>query len=497
MRRRARPLWPRRLTISRRSPPASGARAVPPSSSSSVARPPEFVFGSLDLRVPGSPRQVVDAFNRALAERLCGPANLLLDVAGLAETVGLAEWHDPVQWHLAKLPFAQQMVPLYADHVARLLAAVRGKSRKCLVLDLDDTLWGGVVGDDGLEGITLGQGSPLGEAFLAVQRMALALHDRGILLAICSKNEEAVARAPFRQHPDMLLREEHIAVFQANWSDKASNLVAIAQILSLGTDALVFLDDNPAEREQVRQALPEVAVPELSGDVALVPRLVMAAGYFESIAFSAEDRQRAGYYRANAERRTLLKETVNLDAYLRSLDMTISFSPFDAMGRDRIVQLINKSNQFNLTTYRYTASDVEAIERDRNCHSLQVRLADRFGDNGMISVVVCRKQEKTWEIDTWLMSCRVLGRRVEAAVLQEIAGPARAEGATRLVGRYIPSGRNQLVEDHYAKLGFVLLGQDGEGGTLWSLDLSSLGKVDLPMAVRRTEVVAASGRQIP
>lgn len=458
-----------------------------------VARPPEPLFGSYDLRVPGAPRRLVDAFNRALAESLRDSPHLLLDVAGLAETVGLAEWHDPVQWYLAKLPFAQKMVPLYADHVARLLAAVRGKTRRCLVLDLDNTLWSGVIGDDGLTGIVLGQGSPVGEAFLGVQRMALALRERGIVLAVSSKNNDATARLPFREHPEMLLRENHIAVFQANWTDKATNLKAIARTLALGLESLVLLDDNPAEREQVRQAVPEVAVPELPADAALYPRVLLAAGYFEAIAFSGEDSRRADDYQANAERAALLETAGDLDAYLRSLDMVISFSPFDAVGRDRITQLINKSNQFNLTTRRYTAAEVQEIEADPSCFALQVRLADRFADNGMISVVICRRQGETWEIDTWLMSCRVLGRKVEVAVLQEIARQARAAGAKRLLGRYIPTSRNELVKDHYPKLGFSLLTQQEDGSSNWGLDLAALGPADLPMEIRRAGFAAAPG----
>ena len=219
------------------------------------------------------------------------PGDLLLDIAALAETVGLADWHSPPQWNMAKLPFADAFVPLYADHVARLVAALRGKSRKCLVLDLDNTVWGGVIGDDGLEGIRIAQGDPVGEAFLSLQQMALALRQRGIVLAVASKNNDETARLPFRQHPEMLLREDHIAVFQANWTDKPSNLKAIAEALSFGLDALVFVDDNPMERDLVRRTLPQVAVPELPDDPALYARTLAAAGYFEALGFSDEDRQ--------------------------------------------------------------------------------------------------------------------------------------------------------------------------------------------------------------
>ncbi|OFX08822.1 MAG: hypothetical protein A2516_08690 [Alphaproteobacteria bacterium RIFOXYD12_FULL_60_8] len=448
-----------------------------------IARPPETLFGSYDLRYRDSMRARIDEFNRLLIESLEGSTDLLLDVAGLAETVGLARWHDPVQWHLAKLPFAQELAPLYADHVARLLGAVRGKSRKCLVLDLDNTLWGGVVGDDGLEGLRLGQGNAEGEAFLSVQRLALDLRNRGIILTVCSKNDEHIARKPFKDHPDMLLREEHITVFQANWNDKASNLEAIANTLNIDVSALVFLDDNPAEREQVRQALPMVAVPELPPDPALYPRLLQAAGYFEATAFSQDDRLRAEQYRANTEREGLKAKVRNLSDYHKSLGMSVDILPFNPAGRARIAQLINKSNQFNLTSRRYTESEVAAMEDNADLMTFQVRLRDKFGDNGMISVVICREaKEGAMDIDTWLMSCRVLGRGVEKALLNHLVGEALKRDKSSLIGRYLESGRNALVANHYANLGFRLLGPV-EGGTLWSLTLKNYQAFEVDIAV--------------
>ena len=290
-----------------------------------VARPPEPLFGSYDRVVPGTWARLADAFNRRLAGSI-EHGDVLLDTAGLAETVGLANWHDPTQWNLAKLPFASKFLPLYGDHVGRLLGAVRGKSRRVLILDLDNTLWSGVIGDDGLQGIVIGQGDPTGEAHLAVQAAALALRDRGIVLAVSSKNDDAVARQPFREHPDMLLREDHLAVFQANWNDKATNIATIANALSLGLDAMVFLDDNPFERDFVRQSLPTVAVPELPTDPALYHRTLLASGYFEGVTFSAEDRQRAEFYQNNAKRLALHSQAGDIEEYLRSLEMEIALS---------------------------------------------------------------------------------------------------------------------------------------------------------------------------
>jgi FkbH-like protein len=272
-------------------------------------------------------------------------------------------------------------------------------------------------------------------------------------------------------------------VFQANWTDKASNLRAIAETLNIGVDSLVFLDDNPAERLQVRAALPMVAVPELPDDPALYPRYLAAAGYFEAVAFSAEDRERAGYYQANAMRASALSSSGDLGDYLASLNMVCSIGPVDAVSRPRVSQLINKSNQFNLTTRRYSEAEVAAAEADEGRHAIQVRLVDRFGDNGIIGVTIADKRGKAWEIDTWLMSCRVLGRRVPEAVLAHLAAAARSEGAARLIGRYIPSAKNRMVADHYGKLGFTAISGGSEGETMWALDLAGYEAPDLPMRI--------------
>jgi FkbH-like protein len=268
----------------------------------------------------------------------------------------------------------------------------------------------------------------------------------------------------------MLLKLDHFAVFQANWNDKATNIQAIAQELSLGLDAMVFLDDNPMERGLVRSLLPQVAVPELPEDPAYYARTLAAAGYFDAIALAGEDLKRADYYQDNARRAGLRNQVGGVDAYLASLDMTITFQPFDATGRARIVQLINKYNQYNLTTRRYTDPEVVEAEGDPGVFTLQVRLADIFGDNGMIGVVICRPGESgVWDIDTWLMSCRVLGRKVEFMVLRQILEHARAAGIHKLSGTYRPTDRNKLVVDHYARLGFARVAEAESGMTNWEL----------------------------
>lgn len=448
------------------------------------APPVETLFGSLDRMLPGTLRSLIDAVNRELAECVLGAGDVLLDVAGLAETVGLSHWHNPQLWYLGKFAFSDEFIPLYCDHVARTVAAIRGKSRKVLILDLDNTIWGGVIGDDGLEGIKVAQGDAQGEAHLAVQRLALDLRQRGIVLAVSSKNTDEVARGPFEKHPEMLLKLEHIAVFQANWNDKATNIRAIAEELSLGLDSMVFLDDNPVERGLVRKLLPQVAVPELPDDPSSYARTLAAAGYFEAIAFATEDLRRAGFYQDNARRASLQKQVGGVEAYLKSLDMMITFQPFDASGRARIVQLINKSNQYNLTTRRYTDPEVTAAENDPDVFTLQVRLADIFGDNGMIAVVICRLGEPgVWDIDTWLMSCRVLERKVEHMVLREILEHARAAGVRKLTGTYLPTDRNKLVVNHYAKLGFAKSWEEESGITRWELLVEGADPEPAPMKV--------------
>jgi len=447
-----------------------------------IAPPVESMFGSYEARLHGTLPWLVSSLNSELNE-LASDDISILDIADLASKVGLVNWHNPTLWNMAKLSFSQKFIPIYTDYVCRIFAAKLGKSRRCLILDLDNTLWGGVIGDDGMEGILIGNGDPTAEAFSNLQQIVLELHNRGIVLAVCSKNEDATARKPFREHPEMILKEEHFAAFQANWSDKAANIKAMSEMLSLGLESFVFLDDNPAERMQVRQELPEVAVPELPKDPALYGNTLIAAGYFEATAFSEEDEKRTAFYRENAKRAEILTKSPNMDSYLESLGMEITLVPFDATGRSRIVQLISKSNQFNLTTKRYSNCEVEDFEDKPNFFTRQIRLKDVFGDNGMISVIICEKNPDVWRIDTWLMSCRVLGRRVEEAVLQDIVKHAREEGASKLLGVFSPTERNILVKDHYKKLGFTKISGKGKDET-WELETSNYQTPSLPMSFK-------------
>lgn len=449
------------------------ARFRAPLIAATVAPAPELQISSADLAMAGTPVRLVQAVNQAISA--CAEAGLvvLFDLAALAARIGSTDFFDPAQFHLAKVPFSMVASPVVADSLAALIAAMCGLSGRALVLDLDNTLWGGVVADDGLPGIVVGQGSPDGEAFHDIQNYALELRRRGVVLAVVSKNLEEVARQPFRSHPDMLLREEHLTVFLANFDDKATNVARAAQMLDLDPSALVFLDDNPAERERVRSALPWVMVPELGDDPASFVRALASCGFFEQLQLTGEDVQRAASYQARSEARALQQEIGDYDAYLKSLDMEATISPFDAVGRPRIAQLIQKSNQFNLTSRRYSEAEIEAFERDDAHIAWQVRLKDRFADHGMISAVVVAKTATDWTIENWVMSCRVLERGVEAAIVGELARLALSAGVQTLCGVYLPTDRNMLVKDLYPRLGFEPVSVEADGASTYRLGLAS------------------------
>ncbi len=432
------------------------------------------LLGENEQRLAGSRAAFLSRVTGELRARADAEGVDLLALDRHAALDGLDAWHDGGMWHRAKQEVALAATPLYGDLVGRLIAAKQGRSFKALVLDLDNTLWGGVIGDDGPEGLVLGQGSALGEAFSAFQDYARELSRRGVILAVCSKNDEAPALEPFDKHPEMVLRRADIACFVANWSDKAQNIRAIAEALNIGLDALVFVDDNPFERALVRQELPMVAVPEISDDPTTYPRVLADAGYFEALAVTDDDRARSTQYQANRARDALKETATDLPSYLRSLEMKLIWRRFDPVGLQRTVQLINKTNQFNLTTRRYTDDDVAAIMRDPRAFGLQLRLLDRFGDNGIIAILIGRMTAADdLLIDTWLMSCRVLGRQVEPTSLNLIAAEALRLGARRLIGEYLPTKKNGMVKDHYQRLGFVPLDADGSGATRSVLDLGA------------------------
>jgi len=436
------------------------------------------LFGSYERFVAGAPAQLIGRLNDRLSQAAAEDGVLLLDVARASERDGLDVWFDVARWLQAKMEIAPQAGVVYGELLARVVAAQRGLSKKCLVLDLDNTLWGGVIGDDGPEGIILGEGTGAGEAHLALQRYAKQLRERGIILAICSKNEPAVAEAVFREHPEMILRRTDIAAFVANWEDKAVNLKRVAEQLNIGIDSLVFVDDNPTERARIRQALPMVAVPELPADAAQYVRCLAEAGYFESVAFTADDSQRAEQYSANASREAFLESSQSMDDFLRGLEMSVIFGRFQTVDLARVAQLIGKTNQFNTTTKRHSLQDVERFAADDRCLTLQFRLFDRFGDNGLVSVMILLPNRQTpdlLEIDTWVMSCRVFGRQLEREAMNIAVETARRMGVQAFRADYIPTAKNGVVSELYPTLSFIPAQETvpNNGATQWSLILSN------------------------
>lgn len=429
--------------------------------------PPWHPLGHFGRRCRTSEPNVLERLNRLMAEQAPDYVALHDQQAVAFEAGGAQIWFDPRYYHEAKMPCSPECLVPYAHSVAALIAALKGKSKKVAVLDLDNTLWGGVIGDDGLGGIVVGQGSAVGESYLAFQRYLKALSRRGILLAVCSKNEAINAREPFLKIPDMVLKLDDFVAFVANWNNKADNLRRIAEELNLGLDSFIFIDDNPAERALVRRYLPEVATPDMPADPAEYIAAVARHRYFEMAALTTEDLQRSDYYIRNRQRRELESAHTDVEAFLASLEMTARVEPIYNVNLERSVQLINKSNQFNLTTRRYTLAEISQRLASPAWVTLTISLQDKFGDNGLISVILAEIRDKTLAIDTWVMSCRVLQRGVEYLAANELAMAALRCGCCRLTGMFIPTAKNGMVADHYARLGFEKTDEDPVGTTRW------------------------------
>jgi FkbH-like protein len=437
------------------------------------ALPTERPFGNYDRLVPESLTATTLRANARLTEAARESNTLLLDVEALASWIGRKSFFDEKLWALGKTPCALEQLPWLAQGCVDIAATLRGRVVKCVILDLDNTLWGGVIGDDGVDGIALGHAGD-GEPFHRFQLYLRELKRRGIVLAVCSKNEEDAARKPFREHPEMVLREEDIAVFVANWNTKVDNIKTIREVLNLGFDSMVFVDDNPFERNMVREYLPQVTVPELPEDPADYVRALSELNLFETSAYTDEDRDRSRQYREESNRKLHEKAFTDVDGYLQSLAMKIAIRPFDTPNLPRIAQLIQRSNQFNLTTRRYGLPECEALMNDASVVPLYVRLADRFGDYGLISVVALRKEQEVrrLRIDSWLMSCRVLARGVEQHVMNHAVSVARSLGVERLVGEYVPTSKNKMVKDFYGRFGFEKTQEAPDGHATWELDVS-------------------------
>ena len=436
----------------------------------------ETGVGSLDAAEHYGLTRFIESLNRDFADYAVSHENFFLhDLHGLAARIGLLKWHDRFQYYAYKLAMSYDVIPEVSLGLAKIIKGLLGKNKKCLVLDLDNTLWGGIIGDDGMEHIEIGHETPTAEAYTAFQEYVLKLKERGVILAVCSKNEEDIAKSGFN-HPDSVLHVEDFVSFHANWKPKNINLRIIAEEINIGTDSLVFIDDNPAERQLVRDTMPEVAVPEVDPvDVFSYIRAIEGAGFFEPVTISEDDRKRNESYRGNIQRRSLEESMQTYDDFLQSLEMEAEIDDFRSVYYDRIAQLTNKSNQFNLTTRRYTRADIEQMANDQHYVTLYGRLRDKFGDNGLISVVIGEKIDDSLHIRLWLMSCRVLKRGMEQMMLDALAARAAADGCKELIGYYYKTAKNKMVSDLYAVFGFEKVMQSGDD-TVWRLDLAGYEK---------------------
>ncbi len=416
------------------------------------------VFGSYALREGSAfPYQLLK-LNYLLAEAAREAGNVrLIDLEPIRAHMGYDAFHDPKLYAIAKMPISTQALPAVASHVVDAILARKGRFHKCAIVDLDNTLWGGVIGDDGLEGIQIGELGQ-GHAFTEFQTWLKELKNRGVMLAVCSKNDEANAKEPFLRHPEMVLKLDDFSAFVANWEDKASNIRRIQKELNIGLDSMVFFDDNPFERNLVRTMLPEVEAPELPEDPAEYTAFARMQNLFDTNSYSDEDRVRTERYLAEKSRTELSAGIDNYDDYLKALGMKAVCAPFDAFHIPRIAQLTQRSNQFNLRTVRYSEQEIEEIAANPRYVTRYYTLRDRFGEHGLIAVVILEKRENELFVNEWLMSCRVLKRGMEQFIADSILRAAREAGVARVVGEYIPTPKNAMVKDLYASMGFRPLG---------------------------------------
>ncbi len=379
----------------------------------------------------------------------------ICDLASIQNQVGKPNFFHTSVYISTEMVVSLNVLPLVAQKTVDIISVLNGKLKKCVILDLDNTVWGGIIGDDGIENIQIGS-LGIGKAFTEFQYWIKKLKNRGIIVAVCSKNTESIAKEPFEKHPDMVLRLEDISVFMANWENKADNIRAIQRILNIGFDSMVFLDDNPFERNLVRENIPQITVPELPEDPAEYLEYLYTLNLFETNTFSDEDKERTKLYQIEAQRVVTKQKFTNEDDFLKSLDMISVVASFTKFNIPRVAQLSQRSNQFNLRTVRYTESDIENLAKSNEYATFAFTLEDKFGDNGLIAVVVLKKNSETdLFIESWFMSCRVLKRGMENFMLNTLVAYAKTNGFERIIGEYIPTPKNEIVKDHYQNLGFV------------------------------------------
>jgi FkbH-like protein len=428
----------------------------------------DAIFGNYANKTPSSFIFQLRKLNYELmlyAEK--NPGFYICDLSSIQNQIGKAALFQPSMYINTEIVLGIDVLPLVALRTTEILGAMYGKIKKCLVFDLDNTIWGGTIGDDGLENIQLGP-LGIGKAFTELQYWIKKLKNRGIILAVCSKNTELIAKEPFEKHPDMVLRLDDIAVFVANWDNKVDNIRQMQNTLNIGFDSMVYLDDNPFERNMVREHIPSLTIPELPEDPADFLEYLYGLNLFETASLSDEDAERTERYQTAAKRHIEQQKHVDVDAFLESLDMVSVVEPFNQFNTPRVAQLTQRSNQFNLRTIRYGVPDIEKLSSSSDHYNFTFTLKDKFGDNGLICVVILYKQSReTLFIDTWLMSCRVLKRGMENFVLNTIAGFAKEQGFNTLKGEYLPTAKNGIVKNHYEELGFC------EKGDFWMLNVDT------------------------
>lgn len=417
----------------------------------------DVVFGSYANNVESSLVYQVRKMNFELMRLAQKTPNLFIcDLSGLQNKFGRNFMVDVSIYSNTEMVLSVDAVPYVASRVMDIIAAAEGKVKKCLIMDLDNTMWGGVIGDDGLEGIQIGHGMRNGKIFTELQMWGKKLKNRGIILCVCSKNDEKKAKEPFEKHPDMVLRLDDIAVFMANWETKVDNIRHIQQILNIGFDSMVFVDDSPFERNIVRENIPDITVPELPEDPAEYLEYMYEQNLFETASYSPADKDRTRQYQVEAERSSFSKSFANEADFLKSLKMVSKVSGFTKFNTPRVAQLSQRSNQFNLRTVRYTEADIAALSKDPDVIDLTFTLKDKFGDNGLIAVVIMKKLDaETLFVDTWFMSCRVLKRGMGDFTLNTMVAAAKAKGYKKIVGEYLPTLKNNMVKGHYSNLGFT------------------------------------------
>ena len=393
------------------------------------------------------------------------------DINYMASLYGLQKWAAPSYWYMYKYAMDVKAIPEFSYNLANIVKSIYGKNKKAMVLDLDNTLWGGIIGDDGPENIEIGHETPTAEMFTEFQEYVRAHKDIGIMLNVDSKNFEEVATEGF-ERPDSVLKKDDFLIFKANWDPKDMNLVQIAQEINIGTDSLVFIDDNPAERHIISEQVQDVAVPEM-GEPDTYINILDRSGFFEVTSISDDDLKKASMYKANVERANLQTSFADYGEYLKSLEMTAEIAPFNEMYMSRISQLTNKSNQFNLTTKRCSVADIQSISEDPKYITLYGKLSDRFGDNGVVAITFGHEDdEKKFHIDLWLMSCRVLKRDMENAMMDKLHEECMKRGITEIYGYFYPTAKNKMVVDFYDTMGFDKVSEEEDGSSVWVLKVS-------------------------